>query len=184
MDGLDKGLMSIGGTSMVEHVLTRLEPQVGTVLINANRNLNDYENLGVTVVRDRQNDFQGPLAGIASTLGHINTPFLLTVPCDSPLLANDIAGRLYRVLESEGTDVAVAHDGKRLHPVFCLLRTELRTNLENYLQLGQRKFEQWLRQTNWVAADCGPIADSFLNINKPSEFAALKQQIENRNASQ
>lgn len=178
MNGLDKGLMNIGGIPMVEHILNRLRPQVGKILINANRNIDDYESLGVTVVRDRLNNFQGPLAGIVGTLEHISTPFLLTVPCDSPLLANDIAGRLYRVLISEGKDVAVIHDGQRLHPVFCLLKIELRADLENYLQLGHRKFEDWLNGTNWGAANCRDIAGSFLNINMPSEFAALKLQLE------
>ncbi len=90
MGGVDKGLQQIDGMPMVQHVLNRLQPQVGKLLINANRHLDDYKGFGVPICSDSITGFVGPLAGIHAALLQTNTPYLVSVPCDSPLLPNDM----------------------------------------------------------------------------------------------
>lgn len=169
MGGLDKGLVPLGGRPMIEHALAALRPQVGRLLINANRNLETYARYGVPVVPDSISGYQGPLAGISSALSVIETPFLLTAPCDSPLLAPDLAACMYRSLAAAGADLAVAHDGERQQPVFLLLRRELAADLRDYLEGGDRKIDLWFARHRVANADLSHRRDSFVNINDLAE---------------
>jgi molybdenum cofactor guanylyltransferase len=169
MGGVDKGLLEIGGRPMVEHVLAALRPQVGRLLINANRSLDAYARYGVPVVTDTFEGFQGPLAGIYSGLAVVETPYLLTAPCDSPLLAPDLAACMVRALDAEQADLAVAHDGRRQQPVFLLLRRELGPDLQAYLAGGDRKIDRWFARHKVANADLSHRSDSFINVNDPDE---------------
>ena len=177
MGGEDKGLMSIAGRSMVEHVLERVVPQAGRVLINANRNRAAYARLGHPVFSDEMHDFQGPLAGIATGLAQLDTPLLLTLPCDSPRPPEDLAARLYLALEREQAQIAVVHDGHRLHPVFALIRREVLPSLRAYLDAGNRKLELWFNLQRTVVVDFSNESDAFVNVNSPAERAALEAQL-------
>lgn len=178
MGGEDKGLIQLAGRSMVEHVLARILPQVGRVIINANRNRAAYARLGHPVFSDELNDFQGPLAGVATALGQIDTPFLLTLPCDSPAPPADLADRLYHALREQHADIAVAHDGRRTHPVFALLRRELLPSLRDYLAAGDRKIDLWFERHRCIAVDFSDEADAFLNVNSPGDRDALERQLQ------
>ena len=90
MGGADKGLQSYRGMPLAMHAMLRLAPQVGRVMINANRNLAAYESFGAPVFTDASGDFAGPLAGFVAGLEQCDTPYLVTVPCDSPLFPDDL----------------------------------------------------------------------------------------------
>lgn len=180
MGGEDKGLIPLGGRPLAQHALERITPQVGRVLINANRNRDAYARLGHAVFGDQLAGFQGPLAGVAAALARIDTPLLLTLPCDSPLLPADLAARLYCELESAGADLAVAHDGRRMHPVFALLRRERLPSLLTYLAGGDRKVELWLDHQHSVAVDFADEAEAFRNVNAPEERAELERLLRDR----
>lgn len=169
MGGIDKGLVAVGGKPMVEHALAALRPQVGRMMINANRNLDTYAGYGVPVIPDTIEGFQGPLAGIFSGLAAATTRYLLTVPCDSPLVAPDLAACMFRALETEGADLAVAHDGRRQQPVFLLLRRELAPDLQAYLAGGDRKIDLWLARHKVAEADLSHRPDTFVNVNDEEE---------------
>lgn len=111
MGNVNKGLQPFRGEPMVRHVLTRLAPQVGPLLINANRNLDAYAAFGVPVHPDRLPDFAGPLAGLQTGLSHCDTTYLVTAPCDSPFLPDDLVARLGDALEAASADLAVAVTG-------------------------------------------------------------------------
>lgn len=184
MGGEDKGLIEIAGRRMVEHVLARIVPQVGRVIINANRNRASYARLGHSVFSDELNDFQGPLAGVATALAQIDTPFLLTLPCDSPAPPEDLAARLYRALEAQQADIAVAHDGRRLHPVFALLRRELLPSLRDYLASGDRKIDLWFERHHSIAVDFADEAEAFLNVNSPADRTDLERHLQQTDVEQ
>ena len=180
MGGIDKGLVDLGGKPMIEHVLAALRPQVGRLLINANRNLEAYARFGVPVVTDTFEGFQGPLAGIYSGLAVVETPYLLTAPCDSPLLAPDLAACMVRALDAEQADLAVAHDGQRQQPVFLLLRRELAPDLQAYLAGGDRKIDLWFARHRVANADLGHRRDSFVNVNDPEERRRVEALLASR----
>lgn len=177
MGGIDKGLVVLAGKPMIEHVLAGLAPQVGRVLINANRNLEQYGGYGYEVVSDTLQGYLGPLAGTLSALEVIDTEFLLTVPCDSPLVAPDLAGRMYAALRLGQADLAVAHDGRRQQPVFLLLKRGLAADLEAYLASGERKIDRWFARHRVAEADLSDRPDSFINVNEPEEKQRLEALI-------
>ena len=176
MGGVEKGLQQIHGLPMVQHVLNRLQPQVGKLLINANRHLDDYKSFGVPVCSDNIPGYAGPLAGIHAALLHTDTPYLLSVPCDSPLLPNDLVARLSAAMSERKADAAVAmtSDGKQWqrHPVFLLLKSDLQCSLEQYLNGGKRKVDDWLASLNCVDVPFDDEA-AFTNVNTPDDIQAL-----------
>ena len=173
MGGVDKGLQPWQGRPLVQHALQRLAPQVGPLMVNANRNADAYRAFGVPVWPDEMADYPGPLAGFLAGLMHCSTPWLVTVPCDSPCFPDDLVQRLGHALREADADVAVAatHEGDRLQPqpVFCLLRVSLRDDLRAFLQEGGRKIDAWTgRQRQAVV--CFDDAAAFFNANTPDDL--------------
>jgi molybdopterin-guanine dinucleotide biosynthesis protein A len=175
MGGMDKGLVSLAGRPMVEWVLDALSGQVDELIINANRNKDAYGAMGYEVVADRSGDFQGPLAGMASGMEAAHGKWLLTAPCDSPLLPASLAERLSRAC-GDGADIAVAHDGQRLQPVFAMIRCDLLGSLQQYLDGGGRKIDRWYAGHSMQAVDFSDCPETFMNINEPAD----REQLESR----
>ena len=176
MGGVDKGLQNHQGMPLALHALLRLQPQVGHLLINANRNLAAYEALGVPVWPDPMADYPGPLAGWLAGLEHCDTPYLLTVPCDTPGFPTDLAARLSAALAEQDADIAMAatlEDGRvQVQPVFCLLKTGLLESLVAYLHSGQRKIDRWTAQHR-CATVVFEDTRAFFNANTADELRSL-----------
>ncbi len=178
MGGIDKGLININGKAMIQYVLDALKPQVHEVLINANRNVSEYEKFGYPVVSDQLENFQGPLAGIAASMSMAKTKYICTCPCDGPLIAKNLVSKLFSALsEDEDIKIAVAHDGKRLQPVYALIDCELHTSLLNYLMTGERKIDLWYTQHNFKAVDFSNKQECFININTPEDQLTVSQKL-------
>ncbi|WP_249931282.1 molybdenum cofactor guanylyltransferase MobA [Ramlibacter sp. 2FC] len=186
MGGVDKGLQNFRGAPLAWHALTRLQQQgglVGEILINANRNLAAYESLGAPVWPDSLSDYAGPLAGFLTGLEHCASPYLLSVPCDTPLFPLDLAERLAQALLREDAEIAMAAareaDGRlRSQPVFCLLRRELLESLLRFTQAGGRKIDAWTAQHRTVLVPFdrpGDDARAFFNANTLAELHSLEQ---------
>jgi molybdopterin-guanine dinucleotide biosynthesis protein A len=174
MGGVDKGLQPFRGRPMVEHVLERLAPQVGSILVNANRNAEEYARLGHRVIADEIAGFAGPLAGFERGLAHAATPLVATVPCDSPFVPQDLVARLRAGLEARQAQLAVAKTGDQAHPVFTLMRREVHASLRDFLASGQRKIDRWYASLVVAEVAFDDEADAFLNINTREELASLE----------
>lgn len=180
-DGRDKGLIQVSGRPMISHVLDALAPQVERIVINANRNLDEYRAFGLPVVTDASRDFLGPLAGIASGLAAARTEWVAIAPCDSPLLAADCVERLASACkDDERTDIAVAHDGDRIQPVFALIRRSLQEDLDAFLESGGRKIDRWYGQQRMQLVDFSDNPDNFLNINRREDRDMLEARMKER----
>jgi molybdopterin-guanine dinucleotide biosynthesis protein A len=182
MAGVDKGLQPFRGRPLVSHALERLAPQVGSLMISANRNLGVYEAMGAPVWPDELADFPGPLAGMLTGLGHCATRYLVTVPCDSPLFPTDLVARFAQALAAEDAEIAMVvtrdtaheHGERRRHPVFCLMQREVAHSLAQYTQSGQRKVEKWAARHRLVEV-LFEDATAFANANTADELAQLPQ---------
>ena len=180
MGGVDKGLQNHRGMPMALHALMRLSSQVGQAMVNANRNLSAYESMGVPVWPDSLHDYAGPLAGFLVGLEHCETPYLVTVPCDSPLFPEDLVHNLAQALHTQDADIAMAATLDagvlRAQPVFCLMKTELLESLVRFTQGGQRKIDSWTAQHRCVLV---PFDDpgAFANANTPGELQQLQRPL-------
>jgi len=178
MGGQDKGLLNVNGRVMIDLVIEQLLPQVGSLLINANRNLDQYKKFNHHVISDNNIDeFNGPLAGMLSALKTCTTKYILTTPCDSPFFPADLSIRLLATLINDDADICVVHDGQRMQPVFALIKSELSDSLQNFLDNGDRKIDLWYKKHHTVLADLSDYTDISLNINTPDECQNLKKKL-------
>lgn len=171
MGGVDKGLQPFRGKPMVAHVIERLAPQVGEILINANRNVEAYQAFGHRVVPDSITGFAGPLAGFERGLDYASNELVATVPCDSPFLPTDLVPRLRTALENAAAQLAVAKTGHQAHPVFCLMRRDVHQSLREFLGSGQRKIDKWYAALEVVEVPFDDEAQAFMNINTRAELS-------------
>jgi molybdenum cofactor guanylyltransferase len=172
MGGVDKGLVDLDGRPMVAHVIARLAPQVGTLLINANQNLDRYAAFGYPVVPDAVGGFAGPLAGLHAGMSQATSTHVVTVPCDSPFLPADLAARLASGMELEDAQLAVARTGDQPHPVFALARRDVLPHLADFLAGGGRKIDAWYGTLRIVEVQFDDEELAFRNINTATELAA------------
>ena len=168
MGGVDKGLQPLRGRPMIEWVLERLAPQVSEVILNANQNIGRYAKYGHRVVRDEVGGFAGPLAGLHAGLKAAAQPLVVTVPCDSPFLPGDLVSRLRNSLQQN--QLAVAKTGEQPHPVFSLMKRDVRESLEAFLAQGGRKIDAWYAALKVVEVNFDDEADAFRNINTLEEL--------------
>jgi molybdopterin-guanine dinucleotide biosynthesis protein A len=176
MGGIDKGLVELDGHPLIGHVIERLAPQVGTIVINANQNRDRYAAFGQPVVGDLITGFAGPLAGLHAGIAAAVTPYVATSPCDSPFLPDDLVARLAAAFADADIDLAVARTFDQPHPVFALVRTGVRPHLEAFLREGGRKIDAWYATLRVADVRFDDEADAFRNINTAAELAAAAQR--------
>ena len=173
--GEDKGLRPFAGRPLAAHAIARLAPQVGALVINANRNIDAWRAFGLPVVPDRLGGFVGPLAGLHAAMAWADAPWIATVPCDSPMLPVDLVARLAEAAAAADAQVAVARTGSRAHPVFALAQRALAEDLERFLVSGRRRIDAWYAPLRVVEV---PFEDerAFVNINTPDELRQLEAE--------
>ena len=169
MDGEDKGLIVFRELPLIAHVVNVVESKVSQILISANRNFEEYANFG-KVISDDLEGYQGPLAGISKALKVCSTPYLLVLPCDSPLIDEALIDSLIEKMEISKVDICVAHDGSIMHATFALMQTKLEKSLEEFLEEGGRKMALWYRQHSLERIDVSSHLEVLTNINRPEDF--------------
>ncbi|PHS33556.1 MAG: molybdenum cofactor guanylyltransferase [Methylophaga sp.] len=177
MGGEDKGLIAFNNKPLIRHVIDILTPQVDKLIINANRNIELYQKLGYPVVSDSLADFCGPLAGMLSTMQSVDTDYILTAPCDAPMISSLYRQRMMETLLHEQADIAVACDGERLQPVFSLIPTRLQDDLAQYLAQGDRKIDLWFEKYKLAIVDFSDHPECFANLNYPDDLKNHQQQV-------
>ena len=175
MGEVDKGLQLFRGKPMVAHVLERLGPQADEIIVNANRNLGEYEKFGHRVAPDAIDGFAGPLAGLHVGMSHASHALVATAPCDSPFLPLDLIARLRAALDAGSADLAVAKTFDQAHPVFCLTKRELAPHLHAFLASGQRKIDKWYASLKVVEVNFDDAEAAFANINTLDELNSLEK---------
>ena len=165
MGGKDKGLLNFKDSALIQHVIEAVSRQSRQIMINANRNLDQYAALGYPVVQDQSTDFQGPLAGFYSAMSAATTEYILTLPCDGPIIVDDYLEKMRQALNDSAADIIVASDGERMQPVYALIPVRLKSSLQRFLDAGERKIVMWYEQHPTATADFSRDRALFTNIN-------------------
>ncbi len=176
MNNQDKGLVLFRNKPMIGYAVDAMKQVANPVYINANRNQSEYSQFNCQVIADQTDTFDGPLAGVYAAMMVTSTDILLVMPCDSPLIEAKHLQKLLDQLDSEETDIAVAFDGERLHPVFLAVKMRIKSSLKQYLNQGNRKIDIWLKQHPMVKVDFSDDSKVFLNINTLSELQSLEKK--------
>lgn len=174
LNGKPKGLQYWAGKPLISHILERLRPQACNIILNINRLQAEYAHLypDLPQYADQLPDFQGPLSGILSGFTHINGDYLLFVPCDSPLLPENLLKKLHTAITINQAQIAYAHDGERPHPTFALLHRSVEPALKTYLTQGQRRLLHFFATQKSVAVDFSEQPQAFRNFNCEADFAS------------
>ena len=169
MGGLDKGLVLFDNNPLISYAINAVNPHVSEIIISANRSISQYEQFGYKVIKDEMVGGLGPLAGIYTGLLNCKTEYLISIPCDTPFLPDNLATNLINSVNEKNCNGAIPYtklnSGKKLfHPTVMLLRTELKKSLANYLNNGGRKIKIWTDAENF----CEVLFDNerhFENLN-------------------
>jgi molybdenum cofactor guanylyltransferase len=178
MNNQNKGLIGFKGQPMVSYAIAAMNEVADQTIINANRNIPEYQAFGLPVVSDQTDSFDGPLAGVLTAMLFAQTGLLLVMPCDSPLVKPIHLQKLLSTRKAADADVAVAFDGERLHSVFLAIKVALKPSLQDYLLSGQCKVDHWLEKHKMVTVDFSTEAKVFININSMAELSELEARSE------
>jgi molybdopterin-guanine dinucleotide biosynthesis protein A len=170
MGGMDKGLVPYQGRALVLYALDALRAHTHRILVNANRNLGAYRELGYPVISDPDPNFRGPLSGILAGMRAASNGWLLTVPCDMPKVTGEILERLLNARECGEVSLLIAHDGERLQPLLMLASTDLAASLQDYLDSGGRRVDLWVETLPHQIVDLSDLRSALVNFN---DFEAL-----------
>lgn len=179
MEGQDKGLIKLLNRPMISYVIERLTAQVGQILISANRHIEDYQQFGYEVLTDDYDDYRGPIAGMARGLTQSNSNYLLTVPCDGPLLPLDIASRMLDFAVQNKAPAVLVFDGQYKQPTYNLIHKDLLNALNQSLANNEHKLGKWLMDNGALKLDFSDQKSAFLNVNTLEDLKLLKQQFLN-----
>ncbi len=177
MQGKDKGWVQLGDKPLIEWVIDRLNPQVDNLIINANRSIESYQQLNYPIIQDELSGYQGPLAGILAGLEHCQTELMVCVPCDTPFFPENLVAKMLEKHIATHANIVSVSDGERSHPVFAMIKTELRSSLNQFLQAGQRKIDRWYQQHNYQFVDYLRGEHFFENINTVEQLKAAELRI-------
>lgn len=180
MGGEDKGLTQLNSKAMIAYVIERLSVQSPSLQINCNRSQQAYAEFGYPLFEDTIAGGLGPLAGLLSALEHSDSDYVLSVPCDTPLLPTDLIERMLQTIAQENAEACTVNDGDRLHPVVLLVKRSVVTGLRSYLTDGGRKVHDWFYSVPHCSADFSDQPEAFININTPEQLATLQQRLQQR----
>ncbi len=180
MGGEDKGLTQLNGQAMISYVIERLVPQSSAITINCNRSQQAYAEFGYPLIEDTISGGLGPLAGVLSALEQSDSDYVLSVPCDTPLLPDDLIERMLQAIKEDDADACTVNDGDRLHPVVLLVKRRVLSGLRDYLSGGGRKVHDWFYSIPHCSADFSDQPEAFVNINTPQQLATLQQRLAQR----
>ena len=175
MDAQDKGLVKLKNQPLIEYVIRAIRPQNANILINANQNIEQYQQYGYPVVSDEFTGFQGPLAGVAAAMGQVETPYILTLPCDAPFVEPTYQAAMWAAIETQQTDLAVAYDGRRLQSIHALIPVRLYVDLLKFLGGNTRRVDTWYSQYAMGLVDFSKQLRMFCNLNTPEDLKAYRR---------
>ncbi|SCZ49871.1 molybdenum cofactor guanylyltransferase MobA [Thiohalomonas denitrificans] len=177
MGGQDKGLLPLAGRPLIAHVIERIRPQVGEIVISANRNHEHYSRFGYPVFADAAPDWPGPLAGLLAGFAVTDSEWVLTLPCDTPRLPQDLAARMISATMEADAEICTVQASGRIQAAFMLVSRRLEADLRDYIDAGGRRVQSWQEAHHRALAEYPEADRAFDNINTPEQLQQLEREL-------
>ena len=182
MNNKNKSFIKLNDIPLITYVIKSISLQSNYIVINANRDINLYNEFGYDVVSDSIKDYPGPLAGVLSGMdwilkSHLKCKWLFTSPTDAPFIPNDIIERLYLSRIKNKKYISLSKSKGRVHPVFALWNLSLVEDLRKSIIKGTRKVEDFTINYNPSIVDFYGDIDPFFNINTPEDLKVAQSYI-------
>ena len=174
LGGGDKGLVNFGGRPLVLYGIANLQDVVDRIMISANRNEEVYRSFGLEVIRDEEEGYFGPLAGICAGMKAVEDAYIATLPCDMPHVPPEVFHCLLERLSRSRVPLVVAHDGMRLQSLLMLAHASLYPSIDDYLKRGERRVEGWIRSVPHQVQDVSQWRSCLSNINTREELKTFE----------
>jgi molybdopterin-guanine dinucleotide biosynthesis protein A len=168
--GADKAMVDIAGTPMIAHVRRALRADSLAVVGHAEA----AALLGATFLCDPDLAVSGPLKGVLAALewaANQRAEWLVTVPCDVPLLPADFSSKLINAAQDAGAEAAHVATPDGLHALCAVWRPSLAKKLKEDLSRGIHR----------PVRDVSPGAvqvmftdsETFLNVNTHDDLVRV-----------
>ena len=186
MGGGDKGLLMLGKTSIIERVIDKVSPQVGSLAININGDSSRFPDYKLPIVPDSIKGYLGPLSGILAGMEWAfknGNRYIATVAADTPFLPDDFIKRLHAMVKSKNLNIGIAAsrilstDDVFIHPTFGIWEVGLKDDLRDALANDTRKIMFWAKKFKldyYYFDTSDKLSDPFFNINTPDDLAKAK----------
>ena len=187
MGGGHKGLIELQKKPLCLHVIDRLRPQVGSVILNVNTHEEFFTKFGLPLVKDSLNNFVGPLGGVLAGMDwafHNGYEYIVTAAADTPFFPLNLVENLRQVMKKDNYSIVMAstidcQKKQNIHPTFGLWKVNLREDLRKSLNEGVRKMVAWTDRHSFCYSKFpSDNFDCFFNINNPEDLKKAKNIID------
>ena len=189
MGGGDKGLLMLGETSIIERVIDKILPQVGSLAININGDSSRFPDYKLPIIPDSIKGYLGPLSGILAGMEWAfknGNRYIATVAADTPFLPDDLIKRLHAMVKSKNLNIGIAAsrilsgDDVFIHPTFGIWEVALKDDLRDALANDTRKIMFWAKKFKldyYYFDTIDKLSDPFFNINTPDDLEEAKYRL-------
>ena len=189
MGGGDKGLLMLGKTTIIERVIDKISPQVGSLAININGDSSRFPDYKLPIIPDSIKGYLGPLSGILAGMEWAfknGNSYIATVAADTPFLPDDLIKKLHAMVKSKNLNIGIAAsrilsgDDVFIHPTFGIWEVALKDDLRDALANDTRKIMFWAKKFKldyYYFDTSDKLSDPFFNINTPDDLEEAKYRL-------
>tara|TARA_B110000196_G_C20930011_1_gene559448 strand:+ start:98 stop:733 length:636 start_codon:yes stop_codon:yes gene_type:complete len=169
-----KTLSKFNNKSILDRIIKNFENLEIEIALNINSNKDEFLKKKLKIINDEIKNFQGPLAGIYSTMKWVlknkkNIEWIFTIPSDTPFLSEELFFKFINNNFNKRTKIILAESNNKVHPVIGLWHISLLENLESFFKDESRKIMDWVEKQNYELLNF-KNPDYFFNVNSKADL--------------
>jgi len=169
-----KTLYKFNKISILDRIIQNFKKLKIEIVLNVNSNEDEFLKTGLHLINDEQENFQGPLAGIYSSMKWVlenrkNIEWIFTSPSDTPFLNKNLVNKFLSTDYNNKTNIIIAKSSNKTHPVIGFWHISLIKSLEEFLAKDDRKIMHWVEGQNYEILNF-ENKNNFFNINTQADL--------------
>jgi molybdopterin-guanine dinucleotide biosynthesis protein A len=169
-----KTLNKFNKISILDRIIQNFSKLEMEIVLNVNSNEDQFLKTGLHLIKDELENFQGPLAGIYSSMKWVlknrkNIEWIFTSPSDTPFLNKSLVNKFLSTNYNNKTNIVLAKSSNKTHPVIGFWHISLIKSLEEFLAKDNRKIMHWVEGQNYEILNF-ENKNNFFNINTQADL--------------